>query len=192
MDRIEAVGWMGIVPLILLVRSLAHRGTDRRPPELRDILGPPPVSADHGPAEAGPTSVEPPERAALWRTWSAAGFAIWALGPILTVGGFDTGLKLPAILLRYVPFVANARMPGRAIVGLFMALAVLAGVELRLGRRWWRHTAGAAADDRARRLRLLGRRRSPYARSIGRRPTSCSRPRRRAPSARCRSGSAMA
>jgi hypothetical protein len=54
------------------------------------------------------------------------------------IGGFDTGLKLPAILLRYVPFVANARIPGRAIVGLFMALAVLAGAELGSGRRWLR------------------------------------------------------
>ena len=110
MDRIEAVGWMGIVPLLLLASSLAHR--DRIDSRQADALR-------------------------IWRT-VAAGFAIWALGPILTIGGFDTGLKLPAILLRYVPFVANARMPGRAIVGLFMALAVMAGVELSAGRRGWR------------------------------------------------------
>jgi len=109
MDRIEAVGWMGIVPLVLvgasLARSVPKNGIGR---------------GLH-----------------IWRV-VAAGFAIWALGPILTIGGFDTGLKLPAILLRYVPFVANARMPGRTIVGLFMALAVMAGVELSAGRRWWR------------------------------------------------------
>ena len=110
MDRIEAVGWMGIVPLLLLASSLAHR--DRIDSRQADALR-------------------------IWRTVAAA-FAIWALGPILTIGGFDTGLKLPAILLRYVPFVANARMPGRAFVGVFMALAVLAGVELSSGRRWWR------------------------------------------------------
>src|SRR6185436_4529729 len=46
------------------------------------------------------------------------------------VGGFDTGLKLPQILARFLPFVANARMPGRAIVVVFMALAVLVAAGL--------------------------------------------------------------
>jgi hypothetical protein len=106
MDRIEAVGWLGIVPLALLVAGLASRER---------------VSRDLH----------------TWRIVAAA-FAVWALGPILTIAGFDTGLKLPATVLRYVPFVANARMPGRAIVGVFMALAVLAGAELAAGRAWWR------------------------------------------------------
>jgi hypothetical protein len=132
MDRIEAVGWMGIVPLILLVSALAHRERTSRI-DIRGVR----LQADHGPAKAGPHEASAAEELHIWRV-VGAGFAIWALGPILTVGGFDTGLKLPAILLRYVPFVANARMPGRAIVGLFMALAVLAGVELGSGRRWWR------------------------------------------------------
>src|SRR6185369_15820217 len=131
-DRIEAVGWMGIVPLILLVSALAHRERTSRT-YVRGV----PLQADHGPAEAGAREASAAEELHIWRM-VAAGFAIWALSPILTIGGFDTGLKLPAILLRYVPFVANARMPGRAIVGLFMALAVLAGVELGSGRRWWR------------------------------------------------------
>jgi hypothetical protein len=65
----------------------------------------------------------------IWRTVAIA-FGVWALGPFLTIGGFDTGLKLPAILLRYVPIVANARMPGRAVVGVFMALAVLLAKQL--------------------------------------------------------------
>ncbi len=61
------------------------------------------------------------------RAWIAVAvvFGIWALGPFLVVGGFDTGLKLPATLLRYVPFVSNARMPGRAIVIVYLALSVL-------------------------------------------------------------------
>jgi hypothetical protein len=61
------------------------------------------------------------------RAWRivAAVFFLWALGPFLHVGGFDTGLKLPAILLRFVPFVANARMPGRAMVMVYAAVAVL-------------------------------------------------------------------
>jgi hypothetical protein len=98
LDRIETVGWIGIVPLLLLCAALADR--TRVNDELR-----------------------------IWRLVGLA-FAVWALGPILTVAGFDTGLKLPAILLRYVPFVANARMPGRAMVGVFMALAVLIGAHV--------------------------------------------------------------
>ena len=98
LDRIEAVGWIGVVPLLLLCMGLARRKQ---------------VSQDLH----------------IWRIVAAA-FALWALGPILTIGGFDTGLKLPAILLRYVPFVANARMPGRAMVGVYMALAVLIAMSL--------------------------------------------------------------
>ena len=66
------------------------------------------------------------------RLWAAVGvvFLVWALGPYLLVGGFDTGLKLPQILARFLPFVANARMPGRAIVVVFMALAVLVAAGL--------------------------------------------------------------
>ena len=106
LDRIEAVGWMGIVPLVLIGSSLAMREPVSR--ELR-----------------------------VWRIIAIA-FGLWALGPILTVGGFDTGLKLPAILLRYVPFVANARIPGRAMVGVFVALAVLASAALAAAPAWRR------------------------------------------------------
>jgi hypothetical protein len=74
--------------------------------------------------------------AAMARPWTAVGiaFAVWALGPILTVGGFDTGLRLPAILLRFVPVVANARMPGRAIVIVFMVVAVLLALTISTAR----------------------------------------------------------
>jgi hypothetical protein len=71
----------------------------------------------------------------IWRAVAAA-FAVWALGPFLTVAAFDTGLKLPVILLRYVPFVANARMPGRAIVGVYMALAVIGGAAFSAAQGW--------------------------------------------------------
>jgi hypothetical protein len=100
-NYIEVVGWFGIAPLLLLA---ATRDAARAAPESRDELR-------------------------LWRIVAVA-FAIWALGPFLTIGGFDTGLKLPAILLRYVPFVANARMPGRAVVVLFMALAMMLAIQL--------------------------------------------------------------
>jgi hypothetical protein len=76
------------------------------------------------------------------RAWKAVAgiFALWAAGPFLTVGGLDVGLWLPESLARYIPFVANARMPGRAMIGVYMAIAVLiamrvAGSTGRLGSR---------------------------------------------------------
>ncbi len=70
------------------------------------------------------------------RAWSvvAVVFAVWAAGPFLTIGGFDTGLKLPEILARWIPLVANARMPGRAMVVVFLAIAVLAAIAMRTTR----------------------------------------------------------
>jgi hypothetical protein len=96
-NYVEVIGWLGVVPLLLLI---ATRHTGAAAEDLRP-----------------------------WRTVASA-FMLWSLGPFLTVGGFDTGLKLPAILLRFVPFVANARMPGRAIIGVFMALGVLVGIQI--------------------------------------------------------------
>ena len=58
-------------------------------------------------------------------------FGIWALGPFLTVAGLDTGLPLPQALARFVPLVENARMPGRAMVCVYLALGVL--MALRMG-----------------------------------------------------------
>jgi hypothetical protein len=62
------------------------------------------------------------------RTWAVAGsiFLVWALGPWLTVLGRQSPLVLPETLLRYVPVVANARMPGRAMVVVYLAVAQLA------------------------------------------------------------------
>lgn len=54
----------------------------------------------------------------------AAVFFLWALGPFLFVFGWNTGLYLPEILLRYLPIVANARIPGRAIVMVYLAAAL--------------------------------------------------------------------
>jgi hypothetical protein len=66
------------------------------------------------------------------RVWGAVAcvFSIWALGPFLRVGGFDTGLKLPQFVAQFVPIVSNAHMPGRAIVGIFLALAVVVGLRI--------------------------------------------------------------
>jgi hypothetical protein len=57
-------------------------------------------------------------------------FTVWALGPWLTAFGRQTPLILPAILVRFVPIVANARMPGRAIVVVYLIVAVLAAIGL--------------------------------------------------------------
>ena len=97
LDRIEAVGWLGIVPIVVL---LIGRGTwfDR-------------------------------DEARRWKIVLAV-FAIWALGPFLTVAGFDAGLPLPQALARFVPLVENARMPGRAMVGVYLALSVLMALRL--------------------------------------------------------------
>ncbi len=75
---------------------------------------------------------QPPIAAPERRAWSivACVFSVWALGPFLTVGGFDTGLKLPELAAQFMPIASNAHMPGRAIVGLFLALAVLVGLRI--------------------------------------------------------------
>jgi hypothetical protein len=82
------------------------------------------------------------------RYWAAIGvvFFIWALGPHLRIFGATTGMILPQTLLRYLPIAANARIPGRAIVMVSLALAVLCAIAIARsgepGRRRW---IGAAA-----------------------------------------------
>ena len=71
------------------------------------------------------------------RFWLAiAGiFFVWALGPALLVAGVNTGLWLPEVLIRFVPIAANARIPGRAMVIVYLALAVVCAIVLsRLSR----------------------------------------------------------
>jgi hypothetical protein len=100
---VEVIGWFGVVPLVLLAATRPWRETAR----VRSVTG-----GDRR----------------MWRV-VAVTFGVWALGPILLVAGFDTGLRLPAILLRYVPLVANARMPGRAVVVVYLALAVILAIR---------------------------------------------------------------
>jgi len=112
---IEVVGWFGIVPLVVLAAARsAARGSER-------------TAIPVAPPAADPSDVR------IWRTIAAV-FFIWSLGPFLLVAGFDTGLKLPGILLRYVPLVANARMPGRAIVMVYLAVAVLVAINIGQAR----------------------------------------------------------
>ncbi len=64
--------------------------------------------------------------------WTVVGvaFLTWALGPWLTAFGHQTPLILPATLIRFVPIVANARIPGRAMVVVYLALSMLAALGL--------------------------------------------------------------
>ena len=69
-------------------------------------------------------------RAAEARQWAIVGamFLLWALGPWLTAFGRQTPLVLPAIAVRFIPIVANARIPGRAMVVVHLAVGILAAI----------------------------------------------------------------
>jgi hypothetical protein len=66
------------------------------------------------------------------RAWGAllAVSLVWALGPWLSVYGWNTALPLPHTALQFLPIVSNARMPGRAMVLVYLSLAMLAGMGL--------------------------------------------------------------
>ena len=77
------------------------------------------------------------------RYWTAIGvvFFVWALGPHLRVFGYTTGMILPETLVRFIPIAANARVPGRAIVVVSLAIAVLGAIAISRSqepsrRRW--------------------------------------------------------
>ena len=97
LDRIDAVGWLGIVPVVVMLMA---RGTWFDTEEAR-----------------------------RWKVVLIV-FAIWALGPFLTLAGVDMGLPLPQALARFVPLVENARMPGRAMVCVYLALGVLMALRV--------------------------------------------------------------
>lgn len=60
---------------------------------------------------------------------------LWALGPHLTLLGWNTGFILPNALLRYLPVISNARIPGRAMVIVMLAVAALAALGVAQLRR---------------------------------------------------------
>ncbi len=69
------------------------------------------------------------EEARRWKVVLAV-FAIYALGPFLMFGGHALGLPLPQALARFIPLVENARMPGRAMVCVYLTLGVLMALRL--------------------------------------------------------------
>lgn len=64
----------------------------------------------------------------------AACFAVWALGPYLTILGQNLGLLLPQALAQVVPIVNNARIPGRAMAMVHLAVAVSIAAAVAAGR----------------------------------------------------------
>jgi hypothetical protein len=69
-------------------------------------------------------------RDAAVRLWAVCGavFMTWALGPWLVVFGRQTPVVLPALAIRFVPIVANARIPGRAMIVVYLAVSMLAAI----------------------------------------------------------------
>jgi hypothetical protein len=57
-------------------------------------------------------------------------FGALALGPFIRVGGVNTYVLGPWALLRYVPIISAARMPGRFAIVAMMAFSVLFGLAL--------------------------------------------------------------
>ena len=64
-------------------------------------------------------------------------FVAWALGPNLMIGGIDAGLPLPQTLARFVPLVSNARIPGRAMVVVYLAIGVLVALRMSAPTGFW-------------------------------------------------------
>jgi hypothetical protein len=133
-DVIESTAWLGIAPAVLAAWALRrHAG----PAPNHDTSNHDTSNHDTWARPSGPVVPSSP----MARQWAVIGlvFFVWALGPHLTAFGINTGMILPQALLRYVPIVANARIPGRAIVVSYLALAVLAAITAAEWRRGSRH-----------------------------------------------------
>ena len=78
-------------------------------------------------------------RAQFGRLWVgiALMFGLMSIGPFLTIAGVNTFIPGPWALLRYVPVIGAARMPGRMSIVVMMALCVLFAMALTaIGRRY--------------------------------------------------------
>ena len=107
-DAIETVAWLGLVPIGLVLSLWWRRETTD---------GPSMVEVTRSPDVVGWALV-------------AVVFLLWALGPHLMVFGENTGMILPQAVVRYVPILNNARIPGRAVVLVYLALSVFAATAV--------------------------------------------------------------
>lgn len=74
----------------------------------------------------------------LWLTIAAGAISL-ALGPFLRIAGFDTYIPTPWAFVRYVPLVADARMPARFAVLAILAVAVMFAMAMAALRRTYPH-----------------------------------------------------
>ena len=72
----------------------------------------------------------------MW-TALAVFFGALALGPFISIAGVNTYVLGPWALLRYVPLISAARMPGRFAIVLMIAFAVIFALALRHVRERW-------------------------------------------------------
>jgi hypothetical protein len=118
-DRLERVVWFGVAPMLILIanRRYWQQHLSRLAGDARDAR----------------------DAMIRWgaRLWIATGaiFGVWALGPYLRVLGTNTGLWLPASLTQYVPILSSARMPSRAMVMVYLSVAVLVAIALAARER---------------------------------------------------------
>ena len=77
--------------------------------------------------------------------WFVVGllFGVWAVGPYIVAGGRTLWVLLPATLVRYVPVVANARIPARAMVVVYLAAGMLAATGWQSLRRQSKTVVGS-------------------------------------------------
>lgn len=117
-DAIESTAWLGVAPLALAAWVVRR----------------------HWRSKPTVTSTSDSARSRLVRQWVFIGavFFVWALGPHLMVWGTNSGMILPQALIRYVPLVNNARIPGRAMVLAYLAVAMLAALAATDLRARWR------------------------------------------------------
>jgi hypothetical protein len=134
-DVIESTGWPGIAPIVLAAWALRRRAgrTSSHGPWARPVTS---STVTGSSVSAGDDPSSP-----MVRQWAVIGlvFFVWALGPHLMVFGINTGMILPQALLHYVPIISNARIPGRAIVVAYLALAVVGAVAAAEWRQGSRH-----------------------------------------------------
>jgi hypothetical protein len=74
-------------------------------------------------------------------------FLVWSLGPFLMAFARNTALILPATVVRFLPLISNARIPGRAFVVVYLGAAILSawGFAFLARSTSARHRAAALA-----------------------------------------------
>jgi hypothetical protein len=81
------------------------------------------------------------------RRWLCVGgaFLTWSLGPYLMIFGYNSGFMLPQTVTRFVPIVANARIPARAFTVVQLVVALLGAIVLASQQKSRRASALALA-----------------------------------------------